>query len=266
MEKMISKYRHRYTVTATDMDAEYRLTPNAMLMYSQDCFARMMTVCRLAAFDVVKQNRMWVITEYTADIRPVETFWSEDIVVELWVSERSTLRIYCDFKIMKADGETLIATGSFQMNILGTATHRLEPTDFLAGRCEVVPEMTTGSHKKERFPKMTTPEMHLDHQVTKLDVDFNGHMGNRGYVDIALLTMPDEVLRGKRLVRMIVHWLRKSHLGDTLRCEMSRAEGEEETYLHLLTNQSGAAVCEMLSRWEERKERPDIAEVLERRL
>ncbi len=266
MEKMISKYRHRYTVTATDMDAEYRLTPNAMLMYSQDCFARMMTVCHLAAFDVVKQNRMWVITEYTADIRPEETFWSEDIVVELWVSELSTLRIYCDFKIMKADGETLIATGSFQMNILGTATRRLEPTDFLAGRFEVVPEMMTGGHKKERFPKLSSAEMHLDHQVTKLDVDFNGHMGNRGYVDIALLTMPDDILGRKRLVRMIVHWLRESHLGDTLRCEMSRAEGEEETYLHLLTNQSGAAVCEMLSRWEDCPERPDIAEVLERRL
>ena len=54
---MIARYRHRYTVTATDMDAEYLLTPNAMLMYSQDCFARMMTTCGVAAFDVVKSGK-----------------------------------------------------------------------------------------------------------------------------------------------------------------------------------------------------------------
>jgi len=263
---MITKYRHRYTVTATDMDAEYRLTPNAMLMYSQDCFARMMTVCKVAAFDVVKQNLMWVITEYTADIRPAETFWSEDIEVELWVSELSTLRIYCDFKIMKAGGGEPVASGSFQMNILNSETHRLEPTDFLAGKFEVVPEMMTGGHKKERFPKMTTPEMQLDHQVTKLDVDFNGHMGNRGYVDIALLTMPDDVLRGKRLTRMSVHWLRESRLGDELRCGICRIDGAGESFLHVLNNQKGETVCEMTSRWEERKGRPDIAEVLDREL
>lgn len=261
---MIERYRHRYTVTASDMTAQYTLTPNAMLMYAQDCFARMMTLCRVAAFDVVGQRRMWVITEYTADIQPVPVFWSEDIVVELWVSELTSLRIYTDFRILRADDGRVVASGTFQMNILNTESHRLEPTDFLLGRFAVVPELTTPSHKKQRFPKGATPLVQMEHRVSRLDVDFNGHMGNRSYVDIALLTVPDDRLCSRRLAQMTVHWLRESHLGDRLLCQTCRIDGEPDCLLHSIADDAGAAVCEMLSRWVPDAGTPDIAQALVR--
>ena len=77
------KYRHTYTVTASDITPQYRLTPNAMLMYFQDSFARLMTIHNVAAFDIVKQRRMWVITEVRIDIQPTVTYWSEYFTVEL---------------------------------------------------------------------------------------------------------------------------------------------------------------------------------------
>jgi hypothetical protein len=47
---------------------------------------------------------------------------------------------------------------------------------------------------------------------------------------------------------------------------MCRIDGAGESFPHVLTNQKGETVCEMTSRWEERKGRPDIAEVLDRKL
>lgn len=261
---MIERYRHRYTVTASDMTAHYTLTPNAMLMYAQDCFARMMTICRVAAFDVVGQRRMWVITEYTADIQPTPAFWSEDIVVELWVSELTPLRIYTDFRIVRADDGRPVASGSFQMNILNTESHRLEPTDFLQGRFAVVPETMTPGHKKQRFPKAGAPLAQMEHRVSRLDVDFNGHMGNRSYVDIALLTVPDDMLRSRQLAQMTVHWLRESHLGDRLHCQTCSVDGNPDSLLHTIANDAGATVCEMLSRWQPAAGTPDIALTLAR--
>ena len=102
------KYRHTYTSTASDITPLYRLTPNAMLMYFQDSFARLMTIHGVAAFDIVKQRRMWVITEVQMDVQPTATYWSEDFTVEIWVSELSSLRIYCDFRIVRADSEQLM--------------------------------------------------------------------------------------------------------------------------------------------------------------
>ena len=79
------KYRHTYTSTASDITPLYRLTPNAMLMYFQDSFARLMTIHNVAAFDIVNQRRMWVITEVQMDIQPTVTYWSEDFTAEIWV-------------------------------------------------------------------------------------------------------------------------------------------------------------------------------------
>ena len=185
-----------------------------MLMYFQDSFARLMTIHHVAAFDIVKQHRMWVITEVQMDIRPTVTYWSEDFTVEIWVSELTSLRIYCDFRIVRKDNEQLIASGTSQWNILNLDTKRLETTDFLADKLTVVPELMTASHKKVRFPKPQSFDMLMEHRATRLDLDFN-------------------------------------HIDDG-------------SYLHTLTNAEGIVVCELMSRWQQQPEIPEVSEVLNR--
>ena len=258
------KYRHTYTSTASDITPLYKLTPNALLMYFQDSFARLMTIHGLAAFDIVKQRRMWVITEVQIDVQPTVTYWSEDFTVELWVSELTSLRIYCDFRIVRKDNEKLIASGTSQWNILNLDTKRLEPTDFLADKLTVVPELMTASHKKVRFPKPQSVEMQMDHRATRLDLDFNFHVSNRSYVSIALLTMPDEVLASQILSSLTVHWLHETYLDDTLSCRMSRTD--DGSYLHTLTNSEGVVVCELMSKWLPQPQTADVSEVLNRDL
>lgn len=256
------KYRHTYTATASDITPLYRLTPNALLMYFQDCFARLMTIHHVAAFDIIKQRRMWVITKVQIAIEPTDTLWSEDFTVELWVSELTSLRIYCDFRIVRKADEQLIASGTSQWNILNLDTKRLETTDFLDGKLTVVPELMTGSHKKVRFPKPQSTDMQMAHRATRLDLDFNFHVSNRSYVTIALLTMPDEILASQKLTSLTVHWLHETYLDDTLTCRMTRLE--DGNYLHTLSNADGEVVCEVMSRWVPQSERADISEVLKR--
>ena len=258
------KYRHTYTSTASDITPLYKLTPNALLMYFQDCFARLMTIHSLAAFDIVKQRRMWVITEVQINIQPTVTYWSEDFTVEIWVSELTSLRIYCDFRIVRKDNEQLIAAGTSQWNILNLDTKRLEATDFLADKLTMVPELMTASHKKVRFPKPQSFDMQMDHRATRLDLDFNFHVSNRSYVSIALLTMPDEVLSSQSLSSLTVHWLHETYLDDTLSCRMSRID--DGSYLHTLTNAEGVVVCELMSKWQALPETADVSEVLNREL
>ena len=265
-KKMITegKYRHTYTATASDITPMYRLTPNAMLMYFQDSFARLMTIHDVAAFDIVKQHRMWVITEVQIDVQPTVTYWSEDFTVELWVSELTSLRIYCDFRIIRADDEQLIASGTSQWNILNLDTKRLETTDFLVDKLTIVPKMMTASHRKVRFSKPQSFDMQMEHRATRLDLDFNFHVSNRSYVSIALLTMPDEVLASQTLTSLVVHWLRETYLDDTITCRMSHID--DGNYLHKLTNAEGIVVCELMSCWKPQTETNDVSEVLNRNL
>ena len=258
------KYRHTYTSTASDITPLYRLTPNALLMYFQDSFARLMTIHHVAAFDIVKQRRMWVITEVEMDIQPTVIYWSEDFTVELWVSELTPLRIYCDFRILRKDNGQLIASGTSQWNILNLDTKRLEKTDFIAGKLTVVPELMTSSHRKVRFPKPQAYDMQMQHRATRLDLDFNFHVSNRSYVSIALMTMPEEMLAKQMLSSLTVHWLHETYLDETLTCRLSVMD--DGCCLHTLTNEQGTVVCELMSRWQPQVETADVSDVLNRQM
>ena len=258
------KYRHTYTSTASDITPLYRLTPNALLMYFQDSFARLMTIHHVAAFDIVKQRRMWVITEVEMDIQPTVIYWSEDFTVELWVSELTPLRIYCDFRILRKDNGQLIASGTSQWNILNLDTKRLEKTDFIADKLTVVPELMTSSHRKVRFPKPQAYDMQMQHRATRLDLDFNFHVSNRSYVSIALMTMPEEILAKQMLSSLTVHWLHETYLDETLTCRLSVMD--DGCCLHTLTNEQGTVVCELMSRWQPQMETADVSDVLNRQM
>ena len=132
----------------------------------------------------------------------------------------------------------------------------------LADKLRVVPELMTASHKKVRFPKPKAFDMHMEHRVTRLDLDFNFHVSNRSYISIALLTMPDEVLASQTMTSLAVHWLHESYMDDSLTCRMSQVG--EGNFIHTLTNGEGVAVCELMSSWQPQTEATDVSEVLNR--
>jgi len=262
-------YTHRYTLTAADMDQQYRMTPHAVLLYYQDSFARHMTCYHVAAFDLVKLEKMWVFTEYDADLLPIDTFWSEEIDVSLWVSEITPLRIYCDFRICKADSDTVIAYGSGQMCLLDIPTRHLEQTSLVADHLIVVPELT-GNHRKQRFPKGTDTLATIRHKVNLLDLDFNGHVNNRSYLSIALLTMPEAFLHEHALSHISIHWLHETYLGDTLLCVLQRVGGtpdaiEPEELMHTLCRSDGTVAAQIHTLWRTVTHIPDIAEIIVRK-
>ena len=96
----MKKYSHSYSVILDNMDmTEYRLRPISAIMYLQDAFARFTATKNMAAYDMFPKNIYWVVGEFNIDFSDKLPFWSEEITVEIWVSELSKLKIYTDFNI-----------------------------------------------------------------------------------------------------------------------------------------------------------------------
>lgn len=261
----MEKYRYTYTVTAADMDARYRMKPNAVLAYYQDAFARYMTTLGVAAFDLAKEGRTWIITEYYALFSQADPLWYERMEVEMWISELSPLRVFSDYIVRKADTGEEVARGYACWNILNIASRSPEKTDFLTGRIPVIADMVLPeAHRKVRFPKADHPMAAADHTVNLLDLDFNGHVGNRSYLDIAMLTATDDFLRSHRPLFMGIKWQHETMAGDRLHCALAAVSEKPGDYVHVLTRQDGTDAASIFSRWLQADPPCDIAEVLER--
>lgn len=255
------KYRHSYTLSATDIDNQYQMMPIAILKYFQDCFARYMSCLHLAAFDLKKQDKLWIITEFAADCTDNDAFWSEEITVELWISQMTPLRIYSDFKIHKEG--IPIAKGTSCWSILNANTRQLERTDFLEGSLTVLAEEAV-AHTKVRFPSEGLKMSNIDHKVNLLDLDFNGHVNNMSYLSIAMLTTTSDFFLTHKLKHLNVKWLHETYQNDTTHCQLECTDPENEEYIHTLTNDNSEVVAKILSQWGIIQERKDISEILDR--
>ena len=262
-----TRYTHRYSITAADMDTRYRMTPSAVLLYFQDCWARYMACLNLAAFDVVKQNLLWVITEFSAWFEPQNALWSDDIDVTVWNSEMSSLRLYTDFRIHKADG-TEVAHGHACWTLLDTEAHRLAPNTPLASQIPVLPEMTSLSHKKMRFPANGTPIHQTEHSVNTMDLDFNGHVNNRAYLSIAMQSADEAFMDTYAILCLTIHWQKETFLGDTLLCQLQRLPDETDDtlfkYLHTISRSDGQTAAQVYSEWVPRTVQLDVSKLAPR--
>lgn len=216
------------------MDTRYRMTANAVLLYYQDCWARYMACLNMAAFDLVHQQQMWVITEFNACWETATAYWSQDVEVSVWNSELTGMKFYADFRMTKPDG-SLIAHGSGCWTLLDTASHR--PLAI----AQALPEerlqlVGTERHRKERIPAGRNLLHEMSHRVNPINLDFNGHVNNRTYLSIAMQTVSGDFAQKQRLSRLTIRWQHETFLGDTLQCRLWDTE-QANAYLAVISKE-----------------------------
>lgn len=259
----MDKYSHRYTVVCTDMNKDYRFSPSAALLYFQESFARYMACLNMASFDLIKIHKTWIITEMSAEMMPVDTFWGDDIEVTIWVSEITPFRVYADYFIRKVDTDEMIVKGTSCWNLMSTDTHKLLETDTVARNITIRPEMMVETHRKVRFPKDGVLLKQVEHKVNRLDLDFNQHVNNRSYLSIAMLNTSDKFMSAFRTKTMIIHWMHESYLGENL-CSALYEVGEM-TYVNKITKEDGTVAAEIYSVWQPFDNQVDVTKVANRK-
>ena len=240
-------YTHHYSITAAEMDTHYRMTPSAVLLYYQDCWARYMACLNMAAFDMVHKNRMWVISEFNAWWEKQEAYWSQEVEVKVWNSELTGLRLYAEFQMTKSDG-TPIVHGYGCWTLLDIETHR--PMVISELGVENLQLCGEEKHGKIRIPKGLEIRHEVEHRVNPINLDFNGHVNNRTYLNIAMQTVTSDWTCNRKLRSLTIRWLHETFLGDTLVCRLWQTE-QPDAFLHIISKDD-VAVAQIYSELTER--------------
>ena len=244
-------YQQNYSILASDMDITYHITPNAIMLYFQDCFARFLTSKRLAAFDIIKENLIWVISDLELNYVKERPLWSSEIKVKIRFSEISAVRIYVDYWICGANDEPF-AQGTSVWAVISSVTKRpfaakemLEKggitTEGKPMKSGIIPDTSNKKLQKE-----------VEHLVNVTDLDFNGHVCNRSYLSISMATLPLEFIKAYSPKYIHIKFARESFLGETLTCKVSTDNAL--TYWYDIVNSNGKAICNIYSEWEDAHE------------
>ena len=260
----MSVYKQKYTIVASEMDFTYHVSPQAILLYFQDTFARYLTSKHVAAFDVIKQNLIWVITEFDLNFSKERPLWADDITVEMEFTEISSIRMYVDFRLLNKDGEEF-AHGTSSWVMIDSVTKR----PFAAKEMVVNAGVESSGAARTKIAGAKSSDKVFfkaeNHQVNVTDLDFNGHMCNRSYVVIAMGTAPIEFIKSTSLSRMHIKFVREAFFGDLLTCNIYKAGDAEDIYWHNFVNKEGKEVCSIYSEWKRNEgEVKDVSELIQR--
>lgn len=251
----MNKYKKVYNVILDNMDLnEYRLRPIAAIMYIQDAFARLCATKRMAAYDLFATNQYWIVTEFNIDFVDELPFWSEEIEVCIWISEITKLKIYTDYEI-RYKGE-VFAKGNALWFIIDKESKRPSKTDILAERFEVVEDFVLGEHKKFTLPEKKEKVSEIRHTNNLSDLDFNNHVNNKSYINLAEMTSSNEFRRSHTLKSLNIKFNRETFLGDTLTCTTFTTDNPQ-VYIHTV-EKDGVSVCDISTTWTDKEAKTGI--------
>lgn len=252
-----------YSVLASDMDITYHITPNAIMLYFQDCFARFLTSKRLAAFDVIKDGLIWIISDLEMKYVNERPLWSSSIKVKIRFREIASVRMYVDYWITNED-DVVFAEGTSVWAILNSETKR----PFGAKELLATHGITDSGEFHQNIPVPDTSNKKLskevEHVVNVTDLDFNGHVCNRSYLSISMATFPLEFIKTYSPKYIHIKFTREAFFGETLKCQVSK--DENQTYWFDILNSKGKAICNVYSEWEDNHEvlSRNISEMIKR--
>ena len=254
-ERIMNKYKHSYNVILDNMDInEYRLRPISAIMYLQDAFARYCATKKVAAYDLFPHNLYWVVGEFNIDFRGTLPFWSEEITTEIWISEITKLKIYTDFKLYY--NNSVFAQGNGCWFILDQLTKRPVKTDIIRDKFEICDEFVLGEHKKFLLPEQKEKVSEIIHTNNLSDLDFNNHVNNKSYINLAEMTAGEEFRKTHSLKSLNIRFNRETFLGDSLVCGTYKTF-EQNKYIHTITKE-GVSVCDISTVWESGTDDTDI--------
>ena len=253
----MNQYTKTYNVILDNMDLfEYRLRPISAIMYLQDAFARYTATKKMAAYDLFATNQIWIVTEFNIDFVEDLPFWSEEIEVSIWISEITKLKVYTDYEL-KCKGITF-AKGNALWFVIDKETKRPAKTDVVADRFDICNELVLGEHKKFILPQTTEVYTKIEHKNNLSDIDFNKHVNNKSYINLAEMTAPNEFRKTKVLKSLHIRFNKETFLDDVLTCTTNRTE-LPNTYTHII-EKDGISVCDIVTVWDERNSKNNIVE------
>ena len=210
------------TTRVEDFDQHGLLTPTALLSIFENTAVRHAETVGYSPMDDSLRNGMaWVITNWRAEVSRAPAY-DEPFTASTWLcnNPRQATR---EMLLHSAGGEVL-ARGQAKLCMVdrSTSTPQLPSPERM-----VAYQPEDAAAFPDRLPRLRPPTSYTDEQPVLLrrsDMDYNDHLHNTAYLNLALDAAPQEILsQGVRSIR--ISYRSPLRRGDPLVLKSTRQDG-----------------------------------------
>lgn len=211
----MAEFVQEYPIRLGNVAANYKAQKDTILADFQECFATFCADNKIAAYDVIKDNLIWVVSNINVQFFDELPLWREKLRVKIWVSEVKKLRAYLDFRVYH--NEDLVAEGDGCFFLLDATTRRPKPIDKVIEPLGIVNKRVFENHDRRELFDFKDKVCENDLTVNFNDLDFNGHVNNLSYVSWAYASVPEEFLNDYDVENVSIHFLKECFYRDKIK-------------------------------------------------
>ncbi len=227
-------YRYEKKILFSDIDMSSRMSVSGIMNALQDCVnINSESIGRGIAY-MQEKKRAWFAISWNIDIKRYPVMF-EDVVVKTWPYDFSSSMGFRNVIITDSKGNDIVCADSI-WTLMDMALGR--PTKILE-------EDSRGYDPEPRYPmekaarKIKLPDVMHDVErvcVHHADIDFNGHMSNARYIQMAA----EYVQQGLSIRKIRVEYKNQSQYGEHLQIKCARECVEPESGAAVMPNNAGA--------------------------
>lgn len=192
---------------------------------------------------IESKGKAWVIMDWKIQVisRPK---YGESFKVNTWSRENNIqerkIATYRDFEIYD-EKNNLCVIGTSKWVIMNTQTGRITNIDKeLQERYQPETKSVFGTWDIEKVQHYAESTSSVLYTVSRSDVDFNSHMHNIYYINLAYMALPEDVYELRPFNNIRISYKREIKLGDTVKCKYTQQDnkyivticGLDETKVH----------------------------------
>ena len=191
-----------------------------------------------------KDNRAWVLSRMAIelDYRPQQY---SDIEVRTWVNENGRVLSTRNFEVIDKSGDVFCRAVS-QWCLIDYAKRVPVGLSEIMDICQ--PHLCDAPSPCEVPHKIldVEPTEFSEHKVVYSDIDFNCHVNTMRYIVMMIDMLPIDLLKENRPLRLDIHFIRESRLGQTLSVGYAQ---QGDTSLFEIKTDDGTVACRAAVEW-----------------
>jgi len=238
-----------FLVRTYEVDFRAKALPLTLLNYLQDAAGEHAARLGFSVLDLLKRDLTWLLSRYHVRIVRTPSF-GETVTITTWPSGRQGIFALRDFEITDGAGRPVgAATSSWILwNLKSRQPARLEENlpDRVALERRAVPD------DFPPLPACPPGGRELGFRVEMQDIDFNNHVNHPVYIQWALETAPEPVLRTLTPAAIEVAYKGEAVYGEEVVSRIVQVEeGPRPVFLHGIFHKvRGTELTRLRTTWD----------------
>lgn len=244
-------YQDTYIVRSSEIDTEYRLKPYHIGSYFQDTLACIFAKEGIAAFDLQKENRTWMLTNLRMDFLSIMPWWREKVDVKIWLRKIKGLKLFIDY-IAKNQDNQIVSKGTSSWIIMDQSSKRpIKITHYISEEsCE--PLEAIPSFEFSIIQPIEGREYKLSQTIRSYDLDFNQHLNNIRYLAGAIETIPLEYRNSHNITSIDIKFQKEVYYKDLILSFVIAHEDNQNFFHKLIRKNDNEEICILRTKWEKK--------------